>query len=202
MIRCLRIILGISVGEQKRHTTICKMAKQQRISLILVQHRLHFLGDLSRMSNDRLPKQLLVSAPVGGKRTAGGQKHRWNDMVASDLKECNLSESWREQAQERDSWRTIIRDSVEHLNRRAEDTEKSRRDEKKPRREQQLIDSEKALHCDPGCSFQALNKVGLINHQCSHSATARIPCQFCHQMFHQQGLHNHRRFCRARPRAV
>ncbi|MDA8001968.1 MAG: reverse transcriptase domain-containing protein [Alphaproteobacteria bacterium] len=203
MIRCLRIILGISVREQKRHTTIRKMAKQQRISSILVQRRLRFLGHLSRMSNDRLPKQLLVSAPVGGKRTAGGQKRRWNDMVTSDLKECNLSESWREQAQERDSWRTTIRNRVEHLNRRAEDTEKSRKDEKKRRREQRLIDSEEALHCDhPGCSFQALNKAGLINHQRSHSVTARIPCQFCHQMFHQQGLHNHRRFCQARPRAV
>ena len=203
MIRCLRIILGISVREQKRHTTIRKMAKQQRISSILVQRRLRFLGHLSRMSNDRLPKQLLVSAPVGGKRTAGGQKRRWNDMVTSDLKECNLSESWREQAQERDSWRTTIRNRVEHLNRRAEDTEKSRKDEKKRRREQRLIDSEEALHCDhPGWSFQALNRAGLINHQRSHSVTARIPCQFCHQMFHQQGLHNHRRFCQARPRAV
>ena len=159
------------------------MAKQQRISSILVQRRLCFLGYLSRMSNDCLLKQLLVSAPIGGKHTAGGQKRRWNDIVASDL---NLSESWREQAQERDSWRTTIRNSVEHLNRRAEDTEKSRKDEKKRHCEQRLIDSEEALHCDhPGCSFQTLNKAGLINHQCSHSATARIPCQFCHQMFHQ-----------------
>ena len=45
------------------------------------------------MSNDRLPKQLLVSAPVGRKHTAGGQKCWWSDVVASDLKQCNLSES-------------------------------------------------------------------------------------------------------------
>ena len=127
MIRCLRIILGISVREQKRHTTIRKMAKQQRISSILVQRRLRFLRHLSRMSNDRLSKQLLVSAPVGGKRTAGRQKRRWNDMVSSDLKECNLSEPWREQAQERDSWRTTIRNRVEHLNRRAEDMRRAER---------------------------------------------------------------------------
>ena len=97
MIRCLQVILGISVREQKRHTTIRKMAKQQRISSILVQCRLRFLAHLSRISNGRLPKQLLVSAPIGGKHPAGRQKRRWND-VASDLKECNLSESWREQA--------------------------------------------------------------------------------------------------------
>ena len=62
VIRCLQIILGISVREKKHHTTICKMAKQQRISSILLHPRLHSLGHLSRMSNDRLPKQLLVSA--------------------------------------------------------------------------------------------------------------------------------------------
>ena len=34
--RCLRIILGISVKEQRRHTTVLKIAKQQRISSILL----------------------------------------------------------------------------------------------------------------------------------------------------------------------
>ena len=115
VVRCLRIILGISVRQKKRHTTIRKMAKQQRISSILTQRRLRFLGHLSRMSEERLPKQLLVSAPVRGKRTAGGQKCRWSDLVANDLKLCNLSRSWREQAQERDSWRATIRRRVELL---------------------------------------------------------------------------------------
>ena len=91
----------------------------------------HFLGHLSRMSEERLSKQLLVSAPVGGKRTAGGQKRRWNDLVVNDLKQCNLSRSWREQAQERDSWRATIKCRVELLNKPAEDKEKSCKDEKK-----------------------------------------------------------------------
>ena len=74
------------------------MAKQQRISSLLTQLRLRLLEHLSRMSEERLPKQLLVSAPVGGKHTAGGQKRRWSDLVANDLKQCNLSRSWWEQA--------------------------------------------------------------------------------------------------------
>ena len=75
------------------------MAKQQEISSILLQRRLRFLGHLSRMSNDCLPKQLLVFAPVGCKNDVGGQKHCWNDVVSSDLKQCNLLESWREKAE-------------------------------------------------------------------------------------------------------
>lgn len=201
MVRCLRIILGVSVREKKRHTTIRKMAKQQRVSTILLQRRLRFLGHLSRMSEERLPRQLLVCAPVGGKRAAGGQRRRWNDVVATDLKQCNLSRTWRELAQERSSWRTTIQCSGERLNQQAEAHEKSRKDEKKRRRMQQLIDSAAALHCNhPGCSFQALNKAGLTNHQRQrHSTTSRTQCRHCHRTLHQQGLHNHERFCSARP---
>ena len=84
-IRCLRIILGISIRDMKRNTTIRKLAKQQRISSILSQRRLRFLGHLSRMGDHRLPKQLLVSALVGGQRAPGGQKLRWNDLVSRYL---------------------------------------------------------------------------------------------------------------------
>ena len=74
VICCFRIILGVSVREKKRHTTMRKMAKQLRISSILSQHRLCFLGHLSRMPEDWLSRQLLVCAPVGCKCSAGGQK--------------------------------------------------------------------------------------------------------------------------------
>ena len=166
VVRCLWIILGISVKQKKRHTTIRKMAKQQRISSLLTQHCLRFLGHLSRMAEDRLPKRLLVSAPVGGKCTARGQKRRWSDLVVNDLKQCNLSRSWREQAQKRDSWRATIKHRVELLNKQAEDKEKAYKNEQKQRRQQCLVVSESALHCShPGCSFQARNQAGLTNHQ-------------------------------------
>lgn len=109
------------------------------------------------MPDYRLAKQLLVSAPVGGKCSVGGQKRRWNDVLSNDLRLSNLSETWRKQAQERDSWRATIKHSAELLNKQAEDNEKSRNDEKKQRREQRLVSTENALHCDHlGCSFRAL----------------------------------------------
>ena len=104
--RCLRIILGISLLERKRNTSIRKMGRQQRISSILTERRLRFLGHLSRMSESRLPKKLLVCAPVAGKRQAGGQKMRWNDLVQRDLKLCCLESDWRESVQNRLGWRS------------------------------------------------------------------------------------------------
>ena len=49
---------------------------------------------------------------------------RWNDAVSRDLKKCKLSSTWREQAQEHQSWRTVIKHGVEGLNRQAEEDEK------------------------------------------------------------------------------
>ena len=83
-------------------------------------HSVVFIFALFNDAQDQLPRQLLVCAPVGGKCSAGRQKQRWNGVVASDLKKCNLSGTWIEYAQECDSLCTTIQHSVEHLNIEAE----------------------------------------------------------------------------------
>ena len=179
------------------------MARQQRVSSILIQRCLRFLGHIVRMPEERLPRQLLVSAPVGGKHAPGGQKRRWNDVVVEDLNQASLSGVWREQALDHDSWRSTIKHSVELLNDQAEATERSLKDQKKKRREERLLESEITLHCSHhSCSFRALTRAGLANHlRQRHSSihNQKIPCDYCQQLFHQQGLGNHKRFCRAKP---
>ena len=69
VMRCLRIILGISIWDLKRNTTIRKLGHQQRLSSMLSARRLCLLGHISRMSDLRLPNQLLVCAPIGGVRS-------------------------------------------------------------------------------------------------------------------------------------
>ena len=63
---------------------------KQQISSISFLHVVPslFLGHLLRIRNEHLPKQLLVSAPVGGKQAAGGQKCQW--VIVYKLKQCNL----------------------------------------------------------------------------------------------------------------
>ena len=53
------------------------------------------------MRDSRLPKCLLVCKPVNGKRSVGGQKRRWNDVLMGDLKRYGLLEDWKETAQDR-----------------------------------------------------------------------------------------------------
>ena len=67
---------------------IHEMAKQQQISSILIQHHLHFLGTSQGCLMPPWRAGSLV--PVDGKRSVGGQKRRWNDMVSNDLRLCNM----------------------------------------------------------------------------------------------------------------
>ena len=53
------------------------------------------------MDESRLPSQLLVSALPSGKRSVGGQKCRWSDLLVRDLKKCGLGEDWRSKAMKR-----------------------------------------------------------------------------------------------------
>ena len=65
------------------------------------------------MDESRLPRQLLVSALPSGKRSVGGQKCRWNDLLVRDLKKFGLGDDWRSKAMDRQEWRQIVEREVE-----------------------------------------------------------------------------------------
>ena len=194
--RCLRSILGVYLWDGQRDTSTRKAAHIQRVSSMLTQSRLRLLGHIMRMPADRLPRQLLVCAPPHGRRSAGGQKLRWNDLVLRDLQSCNLDGEWRALPQDRSEWRNRVRIGTSNLNRQKEADEKDRKDEQKRRREARHTTSVLALHCDEvGCGFTALTQAGLVNHQRQkHGLSLTDQCKFCHQTFNRQGLHNHERF--------
>ena len=112
VMRCLRIILSISIRDNKRNTSIRKAAKQQRVSSLLSQRRLRFAGHLVRISGNRLPCKLLVCSLPFGRRSVGGQKCRWNDLLLRDLRKIGLGDDWKSKAMDRNEWKRIIRERV------------------------------------------------------------------------------------------
>ena len=129
VMRCLHSILGVSLRDGQRDTSFRKIAHIQRVSSMLTQSRLHLLGHIMRMSEDRLPRQLLVCAPAHGRRSTGGQKLRWNDLVLRDLQSCNLDGEWRALTQDRSEWRNRVRIGTSNVNQQKEAVEKHRKDE-------------------------------------------------------------------------
>ena len=153
------------------------------------------------MSGNRLPRKLLVCSLPFGRRSVGGQKCRWNDLLLRDLRKIGLGDDWKSKAMDRNEWKWIVRERVESVNKSKETREKKQKDERKRRREGRQMTYEAALKCaHPECEFVALSKAGLTNHtRQKHQQPQLAQCSQCHRTFHRQGLLNHQRFCPERP---
>ena len=144
-----------------------------------------------RMDSTRLPKQLLVCRPLCGKRSVGGQKKQWNDLVMCDLKNCDLLADWRDIAKERSTWRALVGEAITDLNGKREKEDVRKKDELKRRRESPVTlghstassTTPSAIACTvQGCSFVGRTKAGLVNHtRQKHGVTAQVhnPCPHC-----------------------
>ena len=102
--KCVRSICEISMRDMLRNTEIRRKGNIERVDSILQLKRLKWLGHNERMADSRWPKKLLVSKICGGKRSQGGQKHRWHDVVNNDLKAIGLVSGWRSKAKNRIEW--------------------------------------------------------------------------------------------------
>ena len=116
------IILGISIHEKTPNIEIREMAIMETVESMVRSRTLRWLGHLARMDHARLPCQLMVCWLEWGKHVAGGQKLRWNDVVARDLKKGKLLLECRSLARDRTAWRGAIAELVEELKEKAEGT--------------------------------------------------------------------------------
>ena len=141
-----------------RNTELRSLAGQERVEIMLMRRRLRWLGHVQRMEGCRLPKCLLMCKPAKGRRSVGGQKKRWSDMMMEDLKRCDLLEDWKETAQDRGAWRCFVMEALSNVNERMEAQEKERKDIMKKRREETVQSESLALKCEvTGCSFVGLS---------------------------------------------
>ena len=163
------------------------------------------------MADSRWPKKLLVSKICGGKRSQGGQKHRWHDVVNNDLKAIGLVSGWRSKAKNRIEWRKSINTLIIDLKQNKEQSEKDMKDRKKELNVQYNNTNNicgkvninngvlNGLACSfSGCNKIAVNKAGLANHireKHSQQATITILCQHCGRNFKRQGFQNHQKKC-------
>jgi len=114
--RCVRSILGVSRYQQWRERITTKnlseaFGMQWSVSDFIMERRLRWLGHLGRMSNDRLPKQLLFGE-LQRKRPFHGTKKRWRDGMLSDLKAISIEDSWYSLCQDRLQWTTLCNTKV------------------------------------------------------------------------------------------
>ena len=123
------VILGVTKWDKKRNTELSGLIDLERVEVVLMRRRLRirWLGHVARMEETRIPKCLLTCKPDKGKRSVGGQKKRWNDVIVGDLKNCELYTNWREEAQDRSTWWGWIKAAAEDANEELEIAEQSKK---------------------------------------------------------------------------
>ena len=171
-IQCLRRILGISWKDHIKYDTIYERTNTSSIESTLAKRHLKWVGHVSRMIDDRLPRQVLYGQLHQGNRPPGGQKKRFKDQCKDLLKQCHLQPSALERlASDRANWRSAIANGIKTI----EDKLSTKRAENRTKRLQRaagiLADGPHypCESCDKICG----SRIGLHAHMRWHQRRGR-----------------------------
>ena len=96
--------------------------------MMVTRRSLRLECHVERMKDSCLPNFLLVCKPSSGKRSAGRQKRRWNDVLMENLEKCDLLWDRKETAQDRGAWRCFVMDATTDLSDHMERQENESKD--------------------------------------------------------------------------
>ena len=112
-IRCLRRILGITWKDHITNKQVLERADITTVHTLLKQRRLRWLGHVSRMEDERIPKDLLYGELATGKRPTGRPQMRYRDVCKQDMKTIGIDpDTWERVATDRCSWRRDVRNGL------------------------------------------------------------------------------------------
>ena len=75
---------------------------------VIKSRRLRWTGHVARMEEGRNAFKILTGKPTG-KRSLGRLRHRWEDIIRTDLEEVGINAAnWVDSAQDRNYWRALV----------------------------------------------------------------------------------------------
>ena len=111
--QCLRKILGIKWEMHISDTEILEMANIGSIEVLISKQQLRWSEHLVRLPNERIPKQIFYGQLTDGKKLAHKPKKRFKDCLKQTFKKCGINSiSWETQAQNRLTWRKVLKQPV------------------------------------------------------------------------------------------
>ena len=134
--RHLRTTLRVPYTDRITHDQILDRAGVPDIEMIYRKMQLRWPGHVVRMSDDRIPKQLLFGELTFGTRTVGRVLLRWKGSLKDDLIQPNISTTqWQDTATDRSTWRRSIHDRLMLY----DDSQRERNATKRARRHQVVM---------------------------------------------------------------
>ena len=109
--RAMRRIEGIFWPQRISNEELRARTAQPPASSLLAMRRVRWFGHLLRLPPEHPTKAMLDFSPqlAGWRRPRGAPRTRWLDVVARDLRRCNVNiDDAHDIAQNRSAWRTLV----------------------------------------------------------------------------------------------
>ena len=161
--RHLRAILRVPYTDRITNDQILDRAGVPDIEIIVRKMQLLWAGHVARMSDDRIPKQLLFAELTTG--TVGRPLLRWKDSLKDTLKQSNISTTqWQDTATDRSTWRRSVHDGLmlyDNSRRERNATKRARRHAARNATSTASQDANICRHCGRICS----SRIGILSHE-------------------------------------
>jgi hypothetical protein len=132
-LRCQRKILGLRWQDLVPNVAVVEKTGLESLEVTIRRARLSWVGHITRMGDERLPKRLLYGELGVGTRRQGGPRQRYKDVVCADAKAFGFKAGWEQrECKDRDRWRAKLKRGREvlqlRLNREAVEKRKGRKE--------------------------------------------------------------------------
>ena len=167
---CLRRILRVKWQDKITNTEILARTNMSTINSLLERAQARWAGHITRMDENRIPKQLLYGELADGHRSRGRPKLRFKDCLKSTLKTLEIpSDTWEERALDRPGWRSKLhKGSLSAENHRKKEAEDKRLHRKAKTSARTSPPPDSTLKC-PVCNRTFLARIGLISPPRTHN---------------------------------
>ena len=109
----LRSILNIKWQDRIPDVEVVHRADTVSVEALITVSQLRWAGHVCRMANSRLPKAVFYSKLHHGKRSHGGPKLRFKDVLKRHLKKTGIShKTWEEESAHRVKWQGLLRKAM------------------------------------------------------------------------------------------
>ena len=106
--RCLRRLLGVNWQDHVTNEELFRRTGTRPLLELLRRKRLTWFGHVCRMDSVNIARRLYKWAPLG-RRSRGGQRTRWSDVLNRDLSAMDIRTETAELATaDRRQWRKIV----------------------------------------------------------------------------------------------
>ena len=137
----------------------------QSVHTLLKLAQFKWTGHVTRMPEERLPKNIFYGELEMGKRSHGDQKKRYKDTLKASLNDFNIPTESREQiAQDRGKWRGLIRRGASEYEAKWISEAEQKRAQRKARAKASPTELSCSDLCCSICNRQFRARIGLISH--------------------------------------